>query len=101
MTLLSDSESGSSRRRQKKPDTDIKSRHKVTEKKVTDISTVTDDYQLNNYQHHSKPHFDVQQSQLVEAAYQYGKNMGICFQLVDDILDFSSSSEDLGKPAMG
>ena len=33
------------------------------------------------------------------AAYEYGRNVGIAFQLVDDILDFVSSSEMLGKPA--
>lgn len=34
-----------------------------------------------------------------EAAFQYGKNVGIAFQLVDDLLDFVASSEQLGKPA--
>jgi geranylgeranyl pyrophosphate synthase len=34
-----------------------------------------------------------------EAAYSYGRNVGIAFQLVDDLLDFVSSSEQLGKPA--
>lgn len=36
---------------------------------------------------------------LVEASFQYGRNIGIAFQLVDDMLDFVSSSEQLGKPA--
>jgi len=30
----------------------------------------------------------------------YGRNLGIAFQIVDDILDISQSSEQLGKPAM-
>jgi octaprenyl-diphosphate synthase len=30
----------------------------------------------------------------------YGKYMGICFQLVDDLLDITQSDEVLGKPAM-
>ncbi|ETE62818.1 Decaprenyl-diphosphate synthase subunit 1, partial [Ophiophagus hannah] len=34
-----------------------------------------------------------------EIAYLYGKNLGIAFQLVDDVLDFTSCSEQLGKPA--
>ena len=34
-----------------------------------------------------------------EAAYSYGRNVGIAFQLVDDLLDFVASSEQLGKPA--
>jgi len=34
-----------------------------------------------------------------EAAYQYGRNLGIAFQLVDDLLDFVSSQAELGKPA--
>jgi len=29
----------------------------------------------------------------------YGKNLGMAFQLVDDILDYSSDAETLGKPA--
>ena len=34
-----------------------------------------------------------------EAAFQYGRNLGIAFQLVDDLLDFVSSQSELGKPA--
>lgn len=30
----------------------------------------------------------------------YGYNLGICFQLIDDLLDFTSSTEVLGKPAL-
>ncbi|XP_036314743.1 all trans-polyprenyl-diphosphate synthase PDSS1 isoform X2 [Pipistrellus kuhlii] len=33
-----------------------------------------------------------------EIAYQYGKNLGIAFQLIDDVLDFTSCSEQMGKP---
>lgn len=36
---------------------------------------------------------------LVEIAFQYGKNLGLAFQFVDDLLDFVSSSETMGKPA--
>jgi octaprenyl-diphosphate synthase len=32
--------------------------------------------------------------------FNYGYNLGICFQLVDDLLDFTSSTEILGKPAL-
>lgn len=31
-------------------------------------------------------------------AYQYGRNIGLAFQLVDDLLDFVSSSSAMGKP---
>ncbi|XP_056155667.1 decaprenyl-diphosphate synthase subunit 1 [Lampris incognitus] len=34
-----------------------------------------------------------------EIAYQYGKNVGIAFQLVDDMLDFTSCASHLGKPS--
>uniref|UniRef100_A0A4X2MBQ9 All trans-polyprenyl-diphosphate synthase PDSS1 n=2 Tax=Vombatus ursinus TaxID=29139 RepID=A0A4X2MBQ9_VOMUR len=34
-----------------------------------------------------------------EIAYQYGKNVGIAFQLIDDVLDFTSCTDQLGKPA--
>ena len=35
----------------------------------------------------------------VKSAYDYGKNIGVAFQLVDDLLDFVSSADMLGKPA--
>ncbi|XP_028140304.1 all trans-polyprenyl-diphosphate synthase PDSS1 [Diabrotica virgifera virgifera] len=35
---------------------------------------------------------------LTDISYQYGRNLGIAFQLVDDLLDFVSSSEAMGKP---
>ncbi len=42
-------------------------------------------------------------SDLSEAAcekiYLYGRHLGLAFQIVDDILDFTSSAETLGKPA--
>ncbi len=34
-----------------------------------------------------------------EQMYCYGRDIGLAFQIVDDILDFTSSSEALGKPA--
>ncbi|KAF2772685.1 terpenoid synthase [Teratosphaeria nubilosa] len=37
--------------------------------------------------------------EIVEAAYQYGKNLGLAFQLVDDMLDYTISGQELGKPA--
>ena len=36
---------------------------------------------------------------VVEAAYSYGRNLGLAFQLVDDMLDYTVSGEELGKPA--
>ncbi|XP_047972760.1 solanesyl diphosphate synthase 2, chloroplastic-like [Salvia hispanica] len=38
-------------------------------------------------------------SSISEKMYQYGKNLGLSFQVVDDILDFTQSAEQLGKPA--
>ncbi|XP_045615437.1 all trans-polyprenyl-diphosphate synthase PDSS1 [Procambarus clarkii] len=35
---------------------------------------------------------------LQEVSFQYGRNVGIAFQLVDDLLDFVSSSNMMGKP---
>ncbi|KAJ2358381.1 coq1 putative hexaprenyl diphosphate synthase [Coemansia erecta] len=35
---------------------------------------------------------------VVEAAYIYGRNVGIAFQLIDDLLDFTVSATTLGKP---
>ncbi|KAL7218529.1 hypothetical protein ACSBR2_011734 [Camellia fascicularis] len=37
-------------------------------------------------------------SNINEQMYQYGKNLGLSFQVVDDILDFTQSAEQLGKP---
>ncbi|KAM6953265.1 all trans-polyprenyl-diphosphate synthase PDSS1 [Aplochiton taeniatus] len=34
-----------------------------------------------------------------EIAFEYGKNVGIAFQLVDDVLDFTSCASQLGKPS--
>ncbi|KZT56072.1 terpenoid synthase, partial [Calocera cornea HHB12733] len=36
-----------------------------------------------------------------DVAYAFGRNLGIAFQLVDDMLDFTSSSALLGKPSDG
>lgn len=33
-----------------------------------------------------------------DLAFQYGRNVGLAFQLVDDLLDFVSSAEAMGKP---
>jgi octaprenyl-diphosphate synthase len=35
-----------------------------------------------------------------EALAEYGRNAGLAFQLVDDLLDFTASSEKLGKPVL-
>lgn len=38
------------------------------------------------------------EEQLSDISYQYGRNLGLAFQLVDDLLDFVSSAEAMGKP---
>ena len=35
-----------------------------------------------------------------EALAEYGRNAGLAFQLVDDLLDFTASPEQLGKPVL-
>lgn len=37
--------------------------------------------------------------EVATAMYHYGRCLGISFQIVDDLLDFTSSTETLGKPA--
>lgn len=37
--------------------------------------------------------------EVVDACYEYGKNLGLCFQIVDDMLDYTVSEKNLGKPA--
>ena len=34
-----------------------------------------------------------------DLAYEFGKNFGMAFQLIDDLLDVTSTDADLGKPA--
>ncbi|GAA5923939.1 hypothetical protein JCM10213_004452 [Rhodosporidiobolus nylandii] len=36
-----------------------------------------------------------------DLAYDYGRNLGIAFQLIDDMLDFTASAAELGKPGGG
>jgi all-trans-nonaprenyl-diphosphate synthase len=38
-------------------------------------------------------------AEMAEDLYGYGRNFGLAFQIVDDILDFTSSTDTLGKPA--
>ena len=38
--------------------------------------------------------------EVVDAAYTYGKHIGVAFQLIDDALDFEGSTASLGKPAL-
>ncbi|ESQ27266.1 hypothetical protein EUTSA_v10018616mg [Eutrema salsugineum] len=39
------------------------------------------------------------ETHVTEQMYEFGKNLGLSFQVVDDILDFTQSTEQLGKPA--
>lgn len=41
-----------------------------------------------------------QPKQVEEALAEYGRNAGLAFQLVDDLLDFTASPEKLGKPVL-
>jgi octaprenyl-diphosphate synthase len=41
-----------------------------------------------------------QPKQVEEALAAYGRNAGLAFQLVDDLLDFTASPEQLGKPVL-
>ncbi|KAH7439565.1 hypothetical protein KP509_04G067100 [Ceratopteris richardii] len=38
-------------------------------------------------------------SEVCQRMFSYGMNLGLAFQIVDDILDFTQSTEQLGKPA--
>ncbi|GMM32499.1 trans-hexaprenyltranstransferase [Martiniozyma asiatica (nom. inval.)] len=35
----------------------------------------------------------------IEQCYQFGRNLGLSFQIVDDMLDYTTSAAQLGKPA--
>eukprot|EP00899_Mesostigma_viride_P013081 jgi/Mesvir1/21774/Mv04173-RA.2 len=43
--------------------------------------------------------FAEQDRHVAHAAGEFGKHLGLAYQLVDDILDFTGTSESLGKPA--
>jgi len=36
---------------------------------------------------------------VIENCYQFGRNLGLCFQIVDDMLDYTSSDKAFGKPS--
>ena len=38
-------------------------------------------------------------TEIAESLYEYGCNLGLAYQIVDDILDFTGSTKVLGKPA--
>lgn len=38
--------------------------------------------------------------EIVTAAYNYGKHLGVAFQLVDDVLDYDGSETFMGKPSL-
>lgn len=39
------------------------------------------------------------QVDVIENCYEYGRNLGLCFQIVDDMLDYTSSDAAIGKPS--
>ncbi|KAG7663198.1 COQ1 [[Candida] subhashii] len=38
------------------------------------------------------------QDDVIENCYDFGRNLGLCFQIVDDMLDYTSSDAAFGKP---
>ncbi|GAA5887313.1 hypothetical protein JCM6882_002488 [Rhodosporidiobolus microsporus] len=43
----------------------------------------------------------VEGEKVKDLAYEYGRNLGVAFQLIDDMLDFTASAVELGKPGGG
>lgn len=39
------------------------------------------------------------QDNIIENCYEFGRNLGLCFQIVDDMLDYTSSDVAFGKPS--
>lgn len=42
--------------------------------------------------------FSEMEDDVKERMFEYGKHLGLAFQVVDDILDYTQSAEQLGKP---
>ena len=40
-------------------------------------------------------------SELPDVSFEFGKSLGMAFQLIDDVLDFTTHSDKLGKPGCG
>uniref|UniRef100_A0A0D9XYD6 Uncharacterized protein n=1 Tax=Leersia perrieri TaxID=77586 RepID=A0A0D9XYD6_9ORYZ len=73
-----------------------------------DCDITLDDYLLKSYYKtasliaastRSAAIFSGVSTAMCEQMYEYGRNLGLSFQVVDDILDFTQSAEQLGKPA--
>uniref|UniRef100_A0A0E0RFT6 Solanesyl diphosphate synthase n=1 Tax=Oryza rufipogon TaxID=4529 RepID=A0A0E0RFT6_ORYRU len=73
-----------------------------------DCDITLDDYLLKSYYKtasliaastRSAAIFSGVSTAICEQMYEYGRNLGLSFQVVDDILDFTQSAEQLGKPA--
>ncbi|XP_066361540.1 mitogen-activated protein kinase 10-like [Miscanthus floridulus] len=73
-----------------------------------DCDVTLDDYLLKSYYKtasliaastRSAAIFSGVDTTICEQMYEYGRNLGLSFQVVDDILDFTQSAEQLGKPA--
>ena len=41
-----------------------------------------------------------QSPEIINDLYNFGKNLGLAFQIIDDLLDFISTEKDLGKPIL-
>ncbi|RLV91089.1 Hexaprenyl pyrophosphate synthase mitochondrial [Spathaspora sp. JA1] len=39
------------------------------------------------------------QDEIIDQCYEFGRNLGLCFQIVDDMLDYTSSDSTIGKPS--
>jgi all-trans-nonaprenyl-diphosphate synthase len=50
---------------------------------------------------HSAPILNGRSLEVVAGMKQYGLNLGICFQIIDDLLDYTGTTNALGKPVGG
>jgi all-trans-nonaprenyl-diphosphate synthase len=50
---------------------------------------------------HSGPILNARDNDVVAALKEYGEKLGLCFQIVDDILDYTGTTEATGKPVGG
>ena len=80
------------------------------QQKVFDTSMTLDEYMDKNFYKtasliaascKSAAVFSGCSQEVKDSMFEYGRHLGLAFQIIDDILDFTQTAEQLGKPQVG